>query len=49
VLNEISPAGFSAVQWNGKNTSGQNVHSGVYFVKLKAGSFSEVKKVLLIK
>jgi len=30
-----------AACWDGKNTTGQSVSSGVYFYQLKAGDFSE--------
>jgi hypothetical protein len=35
--------------WDGTNNRGQKVVSGVYFYRLDAGSFSEVKRMVLIK
>jgi hypothetical protein len=37
------------VLWNGKNTAGQDVASGVYFYKLKADNQEAVKKMVLLK
>ena len=38
------PAGVHKVQWNGSGTS-----SGIYFYRLRAGTFTETKKLLLLK
>ncbi|MFQ5511947.1 MAG: FlgD immunoglobulin-like domain containing protein, partial [Candidatus Krumholzibacteriia bacterium] len=40
--------GFS-VTWDGKNNAGQTVSSGVYFYKLVASSFTQTKKMVLLK
>jgi hypothetical protein len=44
LVNEKKPAGPYYVQWN---TEG--VPNGVYFYQLQAGSFSQTKKMLLLK
>jgi hypothetical protein len=46
ILNTVVPAGNHNVIWN---TNGKNLSSGVYFYKLESGSYSEEKKMLLIK
>jgi len=43
------PAGDHAAAWNGHNSQGASVGSGVYFVKMQAGAFSQVKKMLLAR
>ena len=48
VDGEMSPGTFR-VTWNGDSKSGEKVSSGVYFYRLQAGSFSSVKKMLLLK
>ena len=37
------------VVWDGSSTSGQKVASGVYFSRLRAGSYSSVRKMVLVK
>ena len=38
-----------AVYWDGKDTTGQSVASGVYFYQLLAGDFSETRRMVVIK
>ncbi|MEJ5350022.1 MAG: T9SS type A sorting domain-containing protein [Melioribacteraceae bacterium] len=42
-------AGTHSISWNAKNYFGQDVASGIYFVKLTAGSFTQAKKMMLIR
>jgi hypothetical protein len=42
-------AGSYQVVWNGRNDDGQLVPSGIYFCRLTAGPFSQVRKMALIK
>ncbi|UCD93521.1 MAG: T9SS type A sorting domain-containing protein, partial [Candidatus Zixiibacteriota bacterium] len=41
--------GDHVVQWNGENSSGQQVASGVYFYRLSAEDFADSKKMVLIR
>ena len=38
-----------AAHWNGKNTSGERVASGVYFYVFTAGDFEATRKMLILK
>jgi len=44
VHNETMPAGSYMKQWNAENTP-----SGVYFYRLQAGTFTETKKLILLR
>jgi len=43
------PAGNHSLIWNGKDSSGQDVASGVYFYRLSDGSKTQSRKMLLMK
>lgn len=43
------PSGLSSVTWNGENDRGQRVASGTYYYKLETPSFTDVKRMVLIK
>jgi len=49
LVNEIRSAGHHSVVWNGKDTSGRDVSSGVYFYRMSAGNYEDVKKMILLK
>ena len=48
------PAGFytarsKAAYWNGCNANGESVASGVYFYQLRAGEYSAVRRMVIVK
>ena len=49
LVNGEVQAGFHTVVWNGKNTFGSPVASGIYLYKIKAGTFTSVKRLTLLK
>lgn len=49
LVNEIKSSGNHSAVWNGKDNNNNNVSSGVYFYKMKAGKFSSTKKMILMK
>ncbi|KPJ64694.1 hypothetical protein AMJ44_12275 [candidate division WOR-1 bacterium DG_54_3] len=49
LVDRHESAGDKTVWWDGKNEKGDQVGSGVYFCRLKADRFSEVKKMFLVK
>ena len=38
-----------AVYWNGRNASGELVASGVYFYQLRAGNYSALRRMVVVK
>ncbi|MCK4654930.1 MAG: T9SS type A sorting domain-containing protein [Candidatus Cloacimonetes bacterium] len=57
LVNEVLPAGKYSTIWNGRDSNGNRVSSGIYFYKLclhhdssgKAGDYQKVKKMILLK
>ncbi len=49
LVNSVKAPGIYSVTWNGSNNSGSKVASGIYFYRLKAGNFVNVKKMILLK
>lgn len=42
-------AGRVVVAWDGKNALGADVSSGVYLYRLRAGNFTDIKKMVLVR
>ena len=49
LVNSRCPVGRHYVRWNGRDASGQPVGSGVYLCYMKAGRFSSIQRLLLLK
>jgi len=49
LVNKNQTAGEYSITWDGRNESGAETASGVYFYRLVAGDFTSVKKMLLVK
>jgi hypothetical protein len=49
LVNEITNAGRYSVTWDGRNSSGVTATSGIYFYKIKAAKYSDVKKMMLLR
>jgi len=41
--------GYHSVQWNGQNEAGMMVTTGVYFYRIQADNYCEIKRCLLLK
>lgn len=49
LVDENLTAGVKEVEWDGKDNKGLEVASGIYFYKIKADDFSDVKKMVMLK
>jgi hypothetical protein len=49
LVDEVKGAGSHRVRWDGTDGFGHRVTSGVYFYRLKAGGFIQIRKMLLIR
>ncbi len=49
LLRETRPAGNHSVVFNGRDDRGNAISSGVYFYRLRAGSYSATRKMIMIK
>jgi hypothetical protein len=49
LVDEEMRPGVYLADWDGKDDKGSSVSSGVYFYRMTAGDFSDMKKMLLVK
>jgi hypothetical protein len=49
LVNEEKNTGLYSVNWDGKDNYGRMVPSGVYMYQMQAGTFFDVKKMILLK
>ncbi len=49
VLNHELEAGSHRLAWNGKDSNGNDLASGVYFYRLRMDRFSETRRMVLLK
>ena len=49
LVDGFQVSGSKVVTWDGTNTMGRRVSSGIYFYRLEAGGFIEIKKMVLLR
>jgi len=49
LVDAVKEAGEYTVMWDGRNSGGEPVYSGVYFMRLEAGGSNTVRKMVLMK
>lgn len=49
LVDDDKAAGYYSVTWNSRNSEGREVASGLYFYRISARDFTEIKKMVLVK
>jgi len=49
LVSEHISSGYKSVLWDGKNDSGKDVASGIYFYRIEVGEFTASKKMVILK
>ena len=49
LVNGYQTEGVKAVSWNGQNDLGQPMASGMYFYRMTAPGFTQIKKMALVR
>jgi hypothetical protein len=49
LVDEIKPAGQYQITWDGNDSYGNQVASGIYFARLKANDYIKSRKMLMVK
>ena len=49
LVSDALTAGRYEILWDGKNSFGQPVASGIYFYQIQADTFTDIKKMILLK
>jgi len=49
LFNEYREPGYHSVVWDGRDESGMQVSSGVYFYRMIAGEYTETRRMVLMK
>jgi immune inhibitor A len=49
LVSEVKTQGSYRAVWNGKNDRGSSVASGVYFYRMTAGDFRDIRKLVLLR
>jgi hypothetical protein len=49
LVDQMLKTGTREVVWDGKNQAGAEVSSGIYFYRIKAKDFTDIKKMVLVK
>ncbi len=49
LVDEVQEVGAYTVRWDGRDSFGRQVASGVYFYKMRSGTFSDQRRMMLLK
>lgn len=49
LLDKVQAAGTYQITWNGRDSFGRTVGSGIYFYKLESGNYTRTQKMMMLK
>ena len=49
LAENIQSPGINYIQWNGRDSYGNQVGSGIYFIEINAGQYTAIKKIMFLK
>ena len=49
LVNGSKDPGFHTVKWDGRDGKGNPAASGIYFSRIQAGSYTETKRMVLLR
>ncbi|MBI3194304.1 MAG: hypothetical protein HYZ34_07560, partial [Ignavibacteriae bacterium] len=49
LVDGLQVAGFKSREWIATDNNGKQLSSGIYFYMMNAGSFSDTKKLMLLR
>ncbi len=49
LLNSCLKPGYKTVSWNGRNSQGRKVAAGLYILRMEAGKFSAIRRLMFMK
>ena len=49
LVDQNLPAGVKEISWNGKDSRGTDVGSGIYFYRIRTREFTDVRRMVLLK
>jgi hypothetical protein len=49
LLNGQESAGYHTIEWDGRDSRGITVPSGIYFARMNADEFTQTRKIMLMK
>jgi len=49
LVDKIQPPGKHTIIWNGRDSHGEEVSTGIYFYRITAGDFTQTRKMMLVR
>ena len=49
MVDKYQPAGYYSLKWDGTDDLGNGVASGIYMLHMRAGGFSKMRKMTLMR